>query len=209
MLEQLFGSQTRIKLLQHFLSNPEDRYYVRELTRILDSQINAIRRELTNLEKMGIISIVIDSEDKGKSKTKRKFYQVNSKFILHPELKSIFEKAHFLLEKKFAQALQKIGKVHYLVLTGAFVGDKELPIDLMVVGKLSKANRKKFEKILKNFQKNMKREINYTLFSKDEFEYRRSVADRFLYAILDAEKIVLIDEIFNLPEPKLIRDIEE
>jgi len=157
---------------------------------------------------MGIIAIALDPEGTAKTKTKRKFYQVNPKFILHPELKSIFEKAHFLLEKKFAQALQKIGKVHYLVLTGAFVGDKELPIDLMVVGKLSKANRNKFEKLLKNFQKNMKREINYTLFSKDEFEYRRSVADRFLYAILDAEKIVLIDEIFNLPEPKVITDIE-
>ncbi len=190
MLEQLFGSQTRMKLLHLFLSNPEEKYFVRELTRMLDSQINAIRRELENLEELGIIILVEDNLEEGK----RKFYQSNTKFVLYPELKSIFQKSQFLLEKKFAKALRKAGKINYLALTGTFVGDKNIPIDLLIVGNLQK---KKFIKILKSFEKDLRREINYTLLDKEEFDYRRSVADRFLYSILDADKVVLIDEIFN------------
>ncbi len=190
MLEQLFGSQTRMKLLHLFLSNPEEKYFVRELTRMLDSQINAIRRELENLEELGIIILVEDNLEEGK----RKFYQSNTKFVLYPELKSIFQKSQFLLEKKFAKALRKAGKINYLALTGTFVGDKNIPIDLLIVGNLQK---KKFIKILKSFERDLRREINYTLLDKEEFDYRRSVADRFLYSILDADKVVLIDEIFN------------
>lgn len=192
MLEQLFGSQTRVRLLQIFLSNPEEKYFVRELTRNLNSQINAIRRELENLEELGAIKIV---EEKGEQKQqKKKFYQSNLDFILYHELKSIFQKAQFLLEKKFAKAVSKIGKVNFLALTGSFVGKKDVPIDIIAVGTLSK---KKFAKLIKDFQKNLKRELNYTLLDKEEFNYRRSVADRFLYNILDSDKIVLIDEIFN------------
>ena len=196
MLEQLFGSQTRSKLLQVFLSNPDGKYFVRELTRALDSQINAVRRELQNLEELGVIKLVVeDKNDQEKAREeKRKFYQINPKFILFPDLKSIFQKAQFLLEKNFATAVKKIGKIHFLALTGFFVGDKDLGVDMIIVGDV---NKKKFDKILKNFEKDFRREVNYTLLEKDEFDYRRSVADRFLYAILDANKIVMVDEIFN------------
>jgi hypothetical protein len=196
MLEQLFGSRSRSKLLQIFLSNPDGKYFVRELTRALDSQINAIRRELQNLEELGIIRVVLENKDNdGKSNEQnRKFYQINPKFILFPELKSIFQKAQFLVEKNFANAVKKLGKVHFLALTGFFVGDKDLSVDMIIVGDI---NKNKFDKSLKTFEKDFRREINYTLLEKEEFDYRRSVADRFLYAILDANKIVMIDEIFN------------
>ena len=193
MLEQLFGSQTRVKLLQIFLANPEEKYFVRELTRSLNSQINAIRRELENLADLGIIRIVETGEEKGEQK-KKKFFQANADFILYHELKSIFQKAQFLLERKFAHSVKKIGKVVYLALTGYFVGKKDFPIDILVVGNL---NKKKFERIIREFEKNLKRELNFTILEKEDFNYRRSVADRFLYNILDSEKIVLIDEIFN------------
>lgn len=192
MLEQLFGSQTRVKLLHIFLINPDEKYFVRELTRDLESQINAVRRELQNLEDIGIIKKVEDTDPD--SKQKKKFYQADIKFVLYSELKSILQKSQFLLEKKFAKSLEKIGKVYYLALTGFFVGNKSIPIDMLIVGKL---NKKKFEKLLKNFEKNFRREINYTLLDKEEFEYRRSVADRFIYSILDSEKIVMTDEIMN------------
>jgi predicted transcriptional regulator len=196
MLEQLFGSKTRSKLLQVFLSNPESKYFVRELTRALNSQINAIRRELQNLEDLGVIKVVIDEKDKANKVKdhKRKFFQINNKFILFPDLKSIFQKAQFLLEKNFARSVKKLGKVYFLALTGFFVGDKDLGVDMIIVGNI---NKKKFDRILKNFQKDFRREVNYTLLEKEEFDYRRSVADRFLYSVLDANKIVMIDEIFN------------
>jgi hypothetical protein len=195
MLEQLFGSQTRVKLLQLFLNNPEDKFFVRELTRVIDSQINAVRRELENLESMEIIKIIPEElDDKNAKKSRQKFFKANTKFVLYPELKSIIQKSQFLLNRKLANSLKKIGKLYYLALTGYFVGDKDSPIDILIVGKFRKSS---VERIIKNFEKNFKREINYTLLDKDEFAYRRSVADRFLYAILDGEKIVMVDEIIN------------
>jgi predicted transcriptional regulator len=55
MIEQLFGSKTRVKLLQLFYGNPNRSFYVREITRKIDEQINSVRRELANLLSIGII----------------------------------------------------------------------------------------------------------------------------------------------------------
>lgn len=195
MLEQLFGSQTRVKLLQLFLNNPSDQFYVRELTRILDCQINAIRRELQNLEEMGIVRSVehADANDVVEP-TKKKYYQADSKHILFPELRGMIEKAQFLMEKKFAESLKKTGTIYYLALTGPMVGEKSVSVDLLIVGTIDKPA---FARAVSKFQKQIRREINYTLLDKDEFLYRRNVADRFLYSILDGKKIVLVDELLS------------
>lgn len=55
MFEQLFGSKTRVKLLSLFYNNPERPFYVREITRKIDEQINSVRRELQNLLNIGIV----------------------------------------------------------------------------------------------------------------------------------------------------------
>jgi len=62
MLEHLFGSKTRVMLLRLFLNNPEKFYFVRELTRNLDSHLNSIRRELSNLQQIGIIDFYTKSD---------------------------------------------------------------------------------------------------------------------------------------------------
>jgi predicted transcriptional regulator len=85
MLKSLFTSTTRVKLLNLFLTNPEKEYFVRELTRVLDEQINSIRRELDNLKKIGLL--------KSKARNRRKFYVVNPSFLLFKELRSMFMKA--------------------------------------------------------------------------------------------------------------------
>ena len=56
MLESLFGSRTRVKLLRLFMSHPDQRWFVRELTRVVQEQINSVRRELDHLEHLGLIS---------------------------------------------------------------------------------------------------------------------------------------------------------
>ena len=58
MFEQLFGSKTRVKLLSLFYNNPERPFYVREITRKIDEQINSVRRELQNLLNIGIVRSV-------------------------------------------------------------------------------------------------------------------------------------------------------
>src|SRR5665213_1335660 len=82
MIEQLFGSKTRVKLLQLFYSNPNRSYFVREITRKIDEQINSVRRELSNLLSIGIIT-----SDTNNNKL---YYEVNQKFEYYQPLREIF-----------------------------------------------------------------------------------------------------------------------
>src|SRR5205085_3794889 len=82
MIEQLFGSKTRVKLLQLFYSNPNRSFYVREITRKIDEQINSVRRELANLFSIGIISSDITNN--------RLYYEVNQSYEYFAPLQVIF-----------------------------------------------------------------------------------------------------------------------
>lgn len=210
-LEQLFGSKTRVKLLKLFLNSPDKKFFVREVARAINSQINSVRRELLNLKGLGIITEVempkenylvpkVDGQKKFSGKFKKvknkdvvkKFFQANSDFILFPELKALLLKADFLLEKNFVNAIRRVGSVDYLVLTGQFVGMPGISADLLLVGRF---NRKKIAKLVKSFEKDFGREINYALMSRQDFKYRKDVTDRFLYSILENKKVVMVDEL--------------
>ncbi len=198
MLEQLFGSKTRVRLLRLFLNNAKDAYFVRELTRKIGAQINAVRNELDNLVDMGLVVAVSDyGEEEGEEKEKnrrsvqqRKYYRVNVESLLYPELRALFMKAQVMLEKDFVRRLTVAGPINYLALTGFFVSEEPSPTDLLIVGKL---NRDKLANVIRNFEREVGREVNYTVLTPQEFRYRRDVTDRFLYSILESRKLVVVD----------------
>ncbi|MCD4705539.1 hypothetical protein K8R61_00470 [bacterium] len=199
MLEQLFNSKIRVKLLRLFLANPNKQYYIRQLTRLLDSQINSVRREVDNLVSIGILSPVSNSEQKKKTKdvskkgdSQRKYFEVNINFDLYSELKSLILKSHLVVKKGICKDIANAGKINYLAFTGIFVDVPDFPIDILIVGRASKI---KINKVINKFEKELNRNINYTLMSKTEFLYRKDLTDRFLYSILEGKKIVAIDNI--------------
>ena len=81
MLEAIVSSQTRVKLLTLFLLNPGREYYVREIERMTEENINAVRRELSNLESFGLIT--------GQKKGNQQYYTVNQDFFLYEDLQKI------------------------------------------------------------------------------------------------------------------------
>ncbi|PIY97254.1 MAG: hypothetical protein COY66_00445 [Candidatus Kerfeldbacteria bacterium CG_4_10_14_0_8_um_filter_42_10] len=184
MLEQLFGSRTRVKLLRLFLANPDKIYFVREITRKVEERINSVRRELKNLEELGLILF----EDKNQ----KKYYRVNDQFILYPELKSLILKAQVILEERLVSDIESLGNIQYMVLTGFFVGIKNHLTDLLIVGKI---NKRKIQRMIKKFEKTFNHEINFTIMTTKEFKYRKDLTDRFLYDILENKKIVMIDKL--------------
>ena len=213
MLEELFGSKARIKLLKFLFGHPDEAFYVRELTRKIDSQINAVRRELNRLEKLDLVLVVDEPDEKkaeallwGKnnyrarkkqSKTKvkkgdKKYYQVNKNFLLYPELKALFLKSQLLVEKDLINRLAKIGRTYYLALTGVFMAISNMPTDLFIVGNINKV---KLNRLIKKVEKELETSINYTVMSKQEFKYRKDITDRFLYSILESKKIVILDKL--------------
>src|SRR5437588_11935214 len=82
MIDQLIGSKTRVKLLQLFFSNPNRAFYVREITRKIDEQINSVRRELANLLSIGIIN--------SDANNNRLYYEVNQTYEQYPALAMMF-----------------------------------------------------------------------------------------------------------------------
>lgn len=198
MLEKLFGSRARVKILNIFLLNPREKYYIRQLSRNLKLQLNSTRRELENLENFGILSSSIsmdsetsgDADDCGKGGQDKKYYRANPEFVLFEEIKALVVKAQILYGKDFVDKLQKIGKIKLLVLTGFFANNNTLT-DLLIVGKVNKI---KLLKLIRELEEEMGREINFTLMEPKEFKYRRDITDIFLYEILEGRKIVVIDE---------------
>jgi Fe2+ or Zn2+ uptake regulation protein len=192
MFEQLFGSKTRVKLLSLFYNNPERPFYVREITRKIDEQINSVRRELQNLLNIGIVRSV--------NQGNRLYYEINQKYKFHKELQSIFSKIpskskaikQTKEDDQILKRVQKAGNLHILFLTGAFVRGSNQQIDIFIVGDMNKA---KLAQIVGEIEKEMTRELNYTAMRLEDFDYRRNLNDRFLTDILDSKKVVLLDSL--------------
>jgi DNA-binding transcriptional ArsR family regulator len=195
MLEHIFGSKTRLKMLKIFFRDPLESYYVRELTRLVDAQINAVRRELEVLMKAGLVIEITDSEYKKKSGSKlRKYYTIQNESILYPELQALLIKDQTLGEQKFFESIKvKAGNLKLFLLTGRFTGDKRAPSDMLLVGDSVKESV--VENLVKKYEKEFGGQINYTILSTREFQDRRHVMDKFLFSLFEAKNIKVVDKI--------------
>lgn len=200
MIEQLFGSKTRVKLLQLFYSNPNRSFYVREITRKIDEQINSVRRELSNLLSIGIIT--------SDTNNNRLYYEVNQKFEYFRPLQEIFgggvKKS---VSKKvvdgdvasIAEAdLKSVGHIDLAVYTGQFTRDDSTGVDFLVVGEV---NPNAMQKYVDQLEAKENKSIRYTVMTLPDFQYRQQIRDRFIVAITQSKKQVLVD-IHNLLEDK-------
>lgn len=176
MLKRIFTSKVRVKLLKVFMDNPDQEYFIRELTRLLDEQINSIRRELDNLKKAGLLTY--------KSRNRKKYYLVNKNFIFFNELRSIFTK----IEDKttsFVEKLQKIGNIDYLILSGHFI-NKPAAVDLFIVGEINKDDLATF------LDKNSETPLKFSLMHKEDFLYRLKLNDQFTAEIINNNDNVVV-----------------
>lgn len=181
MLKHLFTSKARVKLLNLFLLNPDTEFFVRELTRSLDEQINSVRRELDNLKKMGLL--------KSRMRNRKKFFTLNKNFILYRELRSIIIKAGLSTEN-LIKNITKMGNVDFLVISGVFV-NKDSQVDILVAGDL---NKEELEKYLDTIQTN--EPIRFSTLTTDEFIYRLKCRDKFILDLIqDQENIIGVNRL--------------
>ena len=182
MLKQLFSSNARVKILKAFLLNPDEEFFIRELTRKLDEQINSIRRELDNLKKIGLL--------KSRLRNRKKYYLVNKDFLIYTELRDMFIKAS-TNDEQMARAISKMGEVDFLMISGVFVG-VETSVDLLLVGEVDK---NKLQTYLDKSSED-KKDLKFTIISTKDFLYRIECKDKFVREILTGEKnIVLINKL--------------
>jgi len=188
LIDALFGSKTRVKLLHLFLNNPGKAFYVREITRLIDEQINSVRRELANMQAVGVITS--DSADN------KLYYEVNQRYDYYVPFRAIFadepiepmhESPH---EHIWQDAVVQLPGVRLALLAGVLVKGSTSDVDLLLVGEIPTV---KLRNVVKQIEASESRELNYAILNYDEFYYRLSVRDKFITEILNGKHAVLVD----------------
>jgi hypothetical protein len=189
MIDALFGSKTRVKLLHLFLNNPNRAFYVREITRKIDEQINSVRRELANMLSIGIIQ--------SDSANNRLYYEVNQSYTHYEPLRAIFADgasttaaAETPANSDWGKRLKALGDVRLALLTGSLVRGSKTDVDVLLVGSINKTQSKKF---IKEVEDEEGKTINYTIMTYEDFYYRLSIKDRFVTDIINGKFTLLQD----------------
>jgi predicted transcriptional regulator len=214
MIEQLFGSKTRVKLLKLFFSNPNRSFYVREITRTIDEQINSVRRELSNLLSLGLIT--------SDSTNNKLYYEVNQKYEHFEALQAMFAqtktKSKPVVQKKEvtqteaqkqgeetvvatknteavelpeAEKWQHTGNIVGIVYSGAYTRDEHAPVDILIIGDVNVAQ---VEAVIVQLEKDINRELRYAVIDQDEWRYRGQVRDKFWLQVIAAKKQIVLQK---------------
>lgn len=188
MIDALFGSKTRVKLLHLFLNNPNRAFYVREITRKIDEQINSVRRELANMLSVGII--------KSETSNNRLYYEINQEYQHYEPLRQIFgdagssKAAQAVESSDWTKRLKPLGDVRVALLSGSLVKGSTSEVDVLLAGDINKTQAKKF---LKELEEEEGRSLNYSIVSYEDFYYRLSIRDKFVTTIIGGKYTVLAD----------------
>lgn len=187
MFDDIITSKTRIKVLNSYLEEPTAMYHVREVVRRVDEEINAVRRELIHLEKKGIL--------KKEPRANRVYYYLNDSYPFYDDLLRIYVKSHGLGAAVVKNRI-KLGKIKYAMLTGSFAKDKkqdggDVQIDILVVGTVVLPE---LNLLIKEEEAKRRREINYTVMSEDEFDFRKKRRDPFIAQVVSGGRIMLIGD---------------
>lgn len=194
MIDALFGSKTRVKLLHLFLNHPGQSFYVREITRLIDEQINSVRRELANMLTIGVIT-----SDTGDNKL---YYQVNQRYDYYAALRAIFADTPMdtnkpslsdsnAVSEQYLSAISGITALRLAILSGILVKGSTSTVDVLLVGTLPSAKVKAAIAIIEKLEG---REINYSVMTYEDFYYRLSVRDKFITEILNSKHTVALDK---------------
>lgn len=182
-LKDLMISKTRVKLIELFFQNPDELRYVREITRLIKEEINAVRRELDKMLGYGLLK----SEQRGN----RMYYNLNTRYPFYSELQQMVAKTTGL-GLKITKNRRKLGTVEYAMLSGKFVEGKKPKqgeVDLLVVGDIVLPE---LQALIAVEQERIGREINYAVFNSEEFTFRKNRRDPFIMDILNAARVMII-----------------
>jgi predicted nucleotidyltransferase len=183
MLEAIISSKTRVKLLTLFLLNPEREYYVREIVRMTEENINAVRRELANLESFGLIA--------GMKKGNQQYYTVNRDFFLYEDLQKILLKTEGVAGV-IKEKLVNLEKIDCMFIYGSFASAKakaQSDIDLFIIGDV---DENQLIPLVHESERALNREINYTLMRRSEMKKRKKTGDPFVKHVMQEPKIMII-----------------
>ena len=189
MFSDIITSRSRVKLLDVFLSYPSDMFHVRELVRRTGDEINAVRRELSHLEKKGILT--------REPRANRVYYFLSKNYEFYFDLLRFGAKivglGNTIIKNKV-----KLGRIKYAMFSGRFA--RRLPkgpedVDLLVVGSVVLPE---LALLVREEEKRLDTEINYTVMTEEEFDFRKKKRDPFIHKILSGSRLMLIGDEENM-----------
>lgn len=182
MLKKLLGSRTRINILKLFVFNPKKDYYVREIERLIKEHFDPVRRELMQLESIGLL--------KSRVSGRQKYYSVNTNHMLFPEFKSMILKTVGIGDILKSTVNAK-NDILIAFIYGSYAKNTEnieSDIDLFVLGDISS---KDLQEIISKIENQTKREINPTVYPVKELKEKYKAKNHFILSVLKEPKIFL------------------
>lgn len=181
-LDQLFISKVRIKAIKYFVTHPDESIHLRGAVRELNEEINAVRRELTRLESIKMLT--------SERKANRKYFTMNTDFAYFEELRAMVFKS-FGLGAEIVKDAKKLGEVRFAVLTSQFIeGENPEGLDLILVG--DGIDMQLIDSIVTKEEKQIGRHINYTVLSERDFEQHKRRRDAFISQVLSSDRVMLL-----------------
>lgn len=184
-ISNLFKSKVRKALFKLYFTNPDSEFYLRELERMLSIPVSMIRKELLRLEKEGVFAF--------HKKGNLTYYNINKNYPLFSEFKSIVFKT-IGVQGLLSEALRKIKGIEIAFIYGSYAKGNEnahSDIDLCIIGII---NEDILVRSINEMEKSIKREINYTLYTKKEFKEKRCKKNSFILDLISNPKIILIGD---------------
>lgn len=188
MLERLFTSKTRVRLLETLLLNPTKEFHLREISRQIRVSAPYVRREMMNLMKLGLVL--------RRSQGNMTLFRLHRNSPIAEELKRIFLKTESF-GQYIRSSLEEIGDVKFALIYGSFAKGEEAEtsdIDLLIVGKI---NERKVLSVLERIEERVARETNYIAWTEEEFEEKAR------------DRIPLLEEISTTPVIMIVGDLDE
>ncbi len=176
-------SKARQKLLAYYFTNPTTRQHLRDLAKRLDVDPSNLSKELSRLEREGLFR----SEVSGR----QKYFQLNREYPLFNEVRSIIGKTIGAVPL-LAESLQKIQGIEEAYLFGSFARNQQdaaSDVDVLVIGK---PKSDKLAEMVQKLERQLGREINYTVLTRKELESRRGRKDAFLENVWHNKRVSLV-----------------
>lgn len=192
ILDNLFGSRVRVKLLKLLYRQHPTALAMSELAVRVQEPSFIVRRELSILEEVKLAK-KIRSAKAGQDR-----YSLNEEFDFFPELQDLILKPSPVETDRLIKRINALGRVKLAVVAGIFVSQPDdttydTPADLFIVG--DDIDRGKLTKFLKSLEAEMGTEIRFGVMEKDEFKYRYEMFDRFLRVLLEGPHRKIINKL--------------
>ena len=185
ILEQLFDSLVKVRLLKLFLRNTNSFFELSEIIKRTKSNASACKSQIKKLENIKLIN--------SKIKGKKKIYSINPDFDFYNELKTLVLKSSPASKEKILKRLRGLGRINLAILSGIFVNAENTRVDILVVG--DNIKEKKLSIFLKDLEAEVGKEIDYVVLSTKDFKYRYDMFDRFIRDVLEKPHEKLINKL--------------